>query len=468
MALTDFQPIETPAASLPRVNPVTKAASMLPHVTTGPVCRDSEGYSLQKVLAFASGQCSADQCKEELHVHEQLKGLLKTKGFYPSKSSAMLVPIGTNQLPKNHEDGSEWSEMRKLSGEIREKQMASLPNAVDFDMHSYVEKKFREKTILTTNNTTLGGSYVAPPQLGEVIELQRNFEAFSRAGARQITLPPNGRIQFPKQTGAGSAYWVGENAALTVSNVTTGQLSLEAKKLGALYDVSDEMLRFASPDMEAMLRTDLAAILGLEADARMFDGVGGTQIKGLLTYPTQTSWTSGTDKVLLYTQASGQGLGTDGNTFQPQDFVKMTHLLPDPVQQLSKTWLLRTDFSQNIMAKRADAITAADQAGPFVFSITRDPMTGMARSVYGSDLVMSSNVPGNRVKGSGTNLTCAILGAFSDWIIARSGVLEIMVNPWETTAFTNVYNKIRAIQYIDAGPRHEASFAYSDTLLRTA
>lgn len=446
-------------------NPVIKGASLTPWVTTGPVGRDSDGYSLQKVYAFAAGQIHADQCKEELHVHEQLKGHLRQKGFFPSNKASMLVPMGTGQLPQTHEDGSEWSEMKVLAGEIRQKQMAALPKAVDFDFHDYVQKKFREKSVLTSNDSTLGGSFVAPPQLGEVIELQRNFEAFSRAGARQLALPPNGRIQFPKQTGAGTAYWVGENVALTGSNVTTGQLSLEAKKLGALYDVTDEMLRFASQDMEAMLRTDLAAVLGLEADAKQFDGVGGTQIKGLLTYPTSTSWTSSTDKVLLYVATTA---ATDGNTFAPQDFVKMTHLLPDPVQQLNKTWLLRTDFAQNIMAKRADAVSAADAAGPFVFSITRNPNNGMAMNVYGSDIVLSSNVPGNRVKGSGTTLTCAVLGAFSDWIIARSGVMEVLVNPWETTAFANVYNRVRAIQYIDAGPRHLASFAFCDTLLRTA
>ena len=49
--------------------------------------------------------------------------------------------------------------------------------------------------------------------LGELIDLQRNLEAFAAAGAQEIALPPNGRIQFPKLTGGSTAYWVGEGTA---------------------------------------------------------------------------------------------------------------------------------------------------------------------------------------------------------------------------------------------------------------
>ena len=49
--------------------------------------------------------------------------------------------------------------------------------------------------------------------LGELIDLQRNLEVFAAAGAQEIALPPNGRMQFPKLTGGSTAYWVGEGSA---------------------------------------------------------------------------------------------------------------------------------------------------------------------------------------------------------------------------------------------------------------
>lgn len=463
MAVKNFSDrIKTARSGSP--NPVTKGAAATPWVTTGPV-GGSGTYSLARAIGFAKGVYRAENAKEEIHVHEQLKGLLRTKGFYPSKEASMLVPIGTSFLPSCHEDGSDWGEMRKLSGEIREKQAAALPIAHDPEHDDWLRGKVAEKTSLSTNSTLLGGSFVAPPSLGEVIDLQRNVESFSRAGASNVTLPPNGRIIFPKQTGGGTAYWVGENVAITESNPTTGQLSLEAKKLAVRYQVTDEMLRFASPDMESFMRNDMAMVLGLEADAKMFDGVGGTQIKGLLTYPTSTSWTSGTDKVLAYTAST---TGANGNTFRPQDFVKMSHLMPDPVQVMPRTFIMRTNHAMNIMSARADAVSAADAAGPFVFSLTRDPSTGAPQGVYGSKLVLSYNVPANRVKSSGTDLTVVTHGAFSDWLIGRVGVMEILANPWETTAYANATTLLRGIQYIDAGPRHLASFAFCDQLLQTA
>ena len=44
---------------------------------------DSEGYSVLKAAAFANGYITADQAKEEIHVHEQLLTLYKGLGFVP-------------------------------------------------------------------------------------------------------------------------------------------------------------------------------------------------------------------------------------------------------------------------------------------------------------------------------------------------------------------------------------------------
>src|SRR5205085_5311256 len=115
----------------------------------------------------------------------------------------------------------------------------------------------RRKALGTTDDTA-GGSFVAQPMLGELIDLQRNLEAFSAAGAQEIALPPNGRIQFPKLTGGSTAYWVGEGSPLTESTPATGNLDLQAKKLGVFVKMNNELLRFASPSAEGLVRFDMA------------------------------------------------------------------------------------------------------------------------------------------------------------------------------------------------------------------
>src|SRR5256714_2382196 len=195
---------------------------------------------------------------------------------------------------------------------------------------------------LGTINDAAGGSLVGFPVLGELIELQRNLEVFAQAGAQEIALPPNGRLQFPKVTGGSTAYWVGEATSITESTPTTGNLDLQAKKLGVFVKINNELLRFASPSAEGLVRLDMARVAALKADVAMLEGTGGTQIKGLLTYSDIATHTASVT-------------GTNGDTFQAADVALMEGKLPDAV--ISPTaWLLRKNFFSVLMNRRADSI----------------------------------------------------------------------------------------------------------------
>src|SRR5262249_3538764 len=172
---------------------------------------------------------------------------------------------------------------------------------------------------LGTVSDTAGGTLVQFPVLGELIELQRNMEVFANAGCQEIALPPNGRIQFPKLTGGSTAYWVGEATSITESTPATGNLDLQAKKLGVFGKINNEPLPFASPSAEGLVRLDMARVAALKADLAMLEGTGGTQIKGLITYNDVTTHTATTT-------------GTNGDTFQPEDVALMEGKLPDAVE----------------------------------------------------------------------------------------------------------------------------------------
>jgi hypothetical protein len=65
----------------------------VPWATSGPVGRDSGGYSVLKAAAFALGYIGPDQAKEELHVHHQLRDLYQGYGFVPHCGhQSFLVP----------------------------------------------------------------------------------------------------------------------------------------------------------------------------------------------------------------------------------------------------------------------------------------------------------------------------------------------------------------------------------------
>jgi HK97 family phage major capsid protein len=418
----------------------------VPWATSGPVGRDSAGYSVLKAAAFALGYLGPDQAKEELHVHQQLRELYQSYGFVPHCGhQSFLVPLATAHLPAFEPQG------QKLQQDIRAKMTADAAR-FDPDEAAWITQKLGLRTkALGTIIDTAGGSLVRFPVLGELIELQRNLEVFANAGAQEVALPPNGRLQFPKVTGGSTAYWVGEASAITESQPATGNLDLQAKKLGVLVKVNNELLRFASPSAEGLIRLDMARVAALKADLAMLEGTGGTQVKGLLTYPDVNTFEAST-------------AGANGDTFQPQDVARMHAALPDAVQAPT-AWVMRKDMFAALMNRRADAVSASDQKGAFLFHPMRSAADGPPKELYGTKVVCSSQVSDARVKGSGTDLTYVLLGYFPDWVVARLGVMEFLASGLGDTAMVNDQTHLRGIQHLDAGPRHGQSFVVCDQLI---
>ncbi len=417
----------------------------VPWATSGPVCRDSAGYSVLKAAAFALGFVGPEFAKEEIHTHNQLRDLYQTYGFLPHHGQqSFLVPLASAHLPAFEPQGF------KLRDELRQK-MTAQAHQYDPDEADWLTRKLglRRKALGTAAEE--GGEFIASAMLGELIDLQRSLEVFASAGAREIALPPNGRISFPKLTGASSAYWVGEGSAITESGPGTGSLELQAKKLGVFVKLNNELLRFASPSAEGLVRYDMARAAALKADLAMLEGSGSTQIKGIITYSGITSHTAATT-------------GTDGDTFTPGDVASMEAKLPDAVEAPT-AWVMRKAMFAALVNRRADAVSAADGKGPFLFRDPRSLGADRPTELFGTKVVRSSQVAANREKGSATNLTYILLGHFPDWIVARLGVMEFLASGHGDTALQNDQTFLRGIQHIDAGPRNEASFVLCDELI---
>jgi hypothetical protein len=127
--------------------------------------------------------------------------------------------------------------------------------------------------------------------------------------------------------------------------------------------------------------------------------------------------------------------------------------------------VMRKAMFAALMNRRADAVSGADNKGPFLLRGPSDTPSALPGELYGTRVVRSAQVSGSRVKGSGTNLTYILLGYFPDWIVARMGVMEFLASGHGDTALQNDQTVLRGIQHIDAGPRHPASFVLCDQLL---
>lgn len=424
-----------------------------PFVRKGESALTSRGYSFCKLFRKMRGEIENDHAKVEIDVHNRLQQLYVNRfGYEKAQANSILAPMGTQYIAQVDSDGDAFAR------ELGEMVKAGVTGYDRDELESLRRKHWGRTKALSWLDETTGGALVAPPIQGELIELLRNNEVFMQAGSRMIAMPPSGRIVFPRQTAAGAAFWVGESQQITDSTPTTGDLVLSSKKLGVIVKIPNELFRYSSVSVEMFVREDIARVMALRMDKSFLESPGSTlEPKGIINYANITKHTAGT-------------VGANGNTFEPEDIAKMIGKVEE-ANATFRTWIMRPLMWVALVNRRADAVNAGDKKGPFLFNVWRqlgDDMsltrTGLA-NLEGYPVLKSTQVASNRVKGSGTDLTYILGGDFTDFIIAMGGVIEFMLNTQGDTAFQNDQTWIRGINYVDGGPRHEASFVVSDTLL---
>jgi len=129
---------------------------------------------------------------------------------------------------------------------------------------------------LVVGTSTAGGNLVASELLaGSFIDLLRNRMAMMQAGVTLLS-GLQGNISIPRQSSAATAYWVGEGGSPTESQQAIDQVNMTPKTVGAFVDYSRRLLLQSSIDVEAMIRNDLARVIGLELDRAAIYGAGSS------------------------------------------------------------------------------------------------------------------------------------------------------------------------------------------------
>lgn len=134
---------------------------------------------------------------------------------------------------------------------------------------------------LTTAGT--GGSLVSTDLKTEsFIDILRSTMVLTPLGVRMLG-GLQGDIDIPKQTAAGTGYWVSEGVAPTESTQTLGQVSGRPHTAGAYTDITRRMLLQSSMEAEAFVQRDLAEVLARTIQTAAFAGSGNAgQPKGLV------------------------------------------------------------------------------------------------------------------------------------------------------------------------------------------
>ena len=276
---------------------------------------------------------------------------------------------------------------------------------------------------LNVGTASAGGNLVATDlDAGSFIDLLRNASALDQAGATVLT-GLTGNVAIPRQSGAGTAYWVAESGAPTESQQTVDQVSLTPKTVAAFTDYSRRLMLQSSIDVENMIRTDLATVLALKIDLAGLYGTGSNSEPLGLKLTTGV----GTENFGLATPTFAEVVALES------DVATANALAGSPVYLMNA-------------AMRGGLKTQAKDTGSGLFVMEGDLVNGY-RGVL-SNQVASGDL---------------WFGNFADLIIGYFSGLDLMVDPY--THSTSGTVRVVAMQDVDIAVRHPESFTRgNDTL----
>jgi len=430
----------------------------VPHARIGEDVMSSRGLSFLKMLGMVTGAVDPSNAKLELDVHNRLhnvyvKELRGTSGYSYSGNAMTRPGINSFLMPLATSFMQEETVPHDFRRELKQLVKAGVSGA-DPDEMRWINRK-RGKTLSWIDELT-GGALVAPPEFGEIIELLRAKEACVQAGARVVPLPPQGRMKFPRQTAASLTYWVGENQTIRDSNIGTGEINLQAKKLAVLIKTPNELIRFATPSTEALLRDDMTKSLALGLDQACLEGAGSdNRPRGLLNYPDVYRLTSSSP-------------GNDGDTLVAEDIYRFITAVEEANAEF-EGFVMRPKTFFKYHQLRADAVAQGDKRGMFLFSLIRDQTDGFPKPMLaGYPVTKSTMVSQVRSKGNSSNLTYIAGGMWSDMLIGMFGAIEFAATNLGDTPFQADQTWVRGILSADVALRHEAAFVVMDNLDLTA
>lgn len=272
----------------------------------------------------------------------------------------------------------------------------------------------------TTDNTASphGGSLVGTSLLsGSFIDMLRKRCLFL-----QMATPLGGlvgNVDIPKQVSGSTAYIVGEGDDVPESSGDFGQVALTPHTVGARSNISRRMIMQATPDIEALVRADIAQAVGQKIDALGLYGTGTDE-------PTGIKFTDGVNVV------------TFANSGKP-------------------TWEEIVLMESEVAADDADV-----EAMAYLLGARMRGYCKTAVKFAGTDRTMWEE--GGTLNGYKAGVTNQVdtgdifFGNLADAFVGMWGGLELTMDPYSKAESGTL--RVIAFQDVDVAARHGESFTF--------
>ena len=307
----------------------------------------------------------------------------------------------------------------------------------------------------------LDGAYLAPEQWGSrLFDLLRSFSALDQLPITRIRVPVR-TLRLPKVSGDITIQYPGENAQITSSQYSFGQLSYNAHKADALYNESNELFRDAPEVIDQALQLSAAKAISIDRDTQLFTGIGGRMPTGIVNLPQVN---------VYYPVASASGtITTTPGSFTPsfnhfsQLRGKVTSLNSSSTVSAGQAQcdgiVVHSRFEQTVMTLGTAAGPWTDAQGRPLWIMglngeSSDPQTGL----LGMKWALSNILPTNVTVGANSDCSYAVAGWW-----AQYALFECMAFTFEATPFAQGFasdqTQVRITYRYDGGPAHPESFA---------
>lgn len=289
----------------------------------------------------------------------------------------------------------------------------------------------------TTNPAAAGVLVETELDAASFIDILRNRPLVMQLGTRMIT-GLVGNLDIPRRTGTSTAYWVAEGAGPAESEGTFDLLQFRPKTLGVLTAMTRLMMIQSTPDIEMLVRDDLAQVIGLEIDRACIDGSG----------------VAGQPRGILQTPGIGSvSLGTNGGSITMDAIIDLETLVAIANADVGSLNYLTNSKVVGALKKLKSS------SGEHLWNGSSEGLKpGTPGFINGYRVARTNQVPANKSKGTGTNLSCLLYGNFRDLYVAEWGLLDLLPNPYGAGyAAGNI--EIRALQTIDVQVARATSFS---------
>ena len=287
-----------------------------------------------------------------------------------------------------------------------------------------------------TVGTDASGGYFAPSQqlASEWINALRAKMVLADLGMRTMSGLTT-KVQIPKISAGASAGFVAESGNVADQTVTTAQLTLTAKTLGASSLVSRLLLLESDPSIEQIVRDDLVSAIASKIQDVALEGSASNE-------PTGVTKTSGIGSFALHTNGASPS------------WAMVTGLVKEVEIDNANLNEATCGFVTNPKVKSKMASTARVASSDSVM-ILNDPWN----QLYGYPIRFTTDVPSDLTKGS-TSGSCSAM-VYGDWSQLLMGTWgnspDVLVDPYSSSSDGTV--KIVVFSEIDLAVRHAQSFS---------